>query len=113
MNIQNATSSANVSYHSPKVDEFIVDQSCYNSNNPVVENLSIAFGEATKFATTTVEFQRGDLLSMMVVFYDNLKGLRARGVVMERVRKGKYKSQPDAFPANPTSGCTPPPNWKG
>lgn len=77
----------------------------------LVNSLGTAFGDAQTFATTKVQFSRGDMLSYFVLYYDNLKGLRARGVKIERVRKGEYKSVPEAFPAM-NEGCVPPPNWQ-
>jgi hypothetical protein len=80
---------------------------------PVVQQtLGTAFGSAQDFATQTVSFVRGDLLSVQVIYYDDKRGLQARGVVMERPKtRRKRPEAPQAFPAQ--MGCTPPRGWQG
>lgn len=73
------------------------------------QSLGTAFGEATNFATRTVEFERGDLLTTLSCYYDEKRGLKQRGIKIERPTKRK-PAQPQAFPA---MGCTPPPGWQG
>ncbi len=77
----------------------------------VEQSLGTEFGQSTQFTTITVNFQRGDMLCLMSVMYDDLRGLRQRGIVMERTKKGQPQSQPQAFPGN--VGCEPPKNWRG
>lgn len=110
-----AASASNTSYSLDAMAQSAYQSVSLNSSTvvPQVQNsLGTAFGEAQTFITTTVEFQRGDMLAMMVLYYDDLKGLRARGVPIERISKKTYKTQPDAFPAVNT-GCAPPPGWRG
>lgn len=76
------------------------------------QSLGTSFGEATKFSTITVEFERGDHLATLMIYYDNERGLKSRGIVMVKPSKTKYQTQPSAFPAMET-GCPVPPNWKG
>jgi len=76
----------------------------------VQQNLGTAFGEATAFQTTTISFERGDLAAMLILYYDNLDGLRKRGIVIPR--RETIPVQPQAFPGM-TVGCEPPKNWKG
>lgn len=78
---------------------------------PVEQTLGTAFGKATEFATSTVAFERGDLASMMVLYYDDSKGLRQRGIVLAKPSRQHLSQPPQAFPA--MSGCTPPPGWRG
>ncbi len=96
-------------------DDYFFAQSVDGRGSEVqsLNSLGTAFGEAAEFATTKVEFTRGDLLSMMVLYYDEARGLKARGIQMVRPSKKKYQSTPDAFPAMAPEGCTPPPGWKG
>jgi hypothetical protein len=74
------------------------------------QNLGTGFGAATDFATQTVSFTRGDLLTVAVLYYDNLRGLRARGVPVERTGRRTYEAQPQAFPG---MNCAPPKGWQG
>jgi hypothetical protein len=76
---------------------------------PVQQSLGTAFGEQSAFATRPVSFERGTILTTISVYYDNLKGLRARGVPIER--RGRYRQQPSAFPG--LNGCELPPGWRG
>ena len=76
------------------------------------QSLGTAFGESTAFATKQVDFQRGDMICKMVMYYDNARGLKARGVRIERPSKAKYQTKPEAFPGSDT-GCKPPPFWRG
>lgn len=74
----------------------------------VQQNLGTMFGDATTFTTTMVHFERAGVICVMVLGYDDVKGLRARGISV-RQRKPQVH-QPNPFPA---SGCQPPPGWKG
>lgn len=80
-------------------------------SNPVQQSLGTAFGEAQSFATTSVEFERGDMVAMAVIYYDDLRGLKARGVPVDRKTKQKKTELANAFPG--MSGCTPPAGWRG
>jgi hypothetical protein len=76
---------------------------CPQYSDVVDQGLGTAFGQATDFATQTVAFERGDLLTTLLCYYDDKRGLKARGIVIER----PVKPIPQAFPA----GCTPPRGW--
>jgi hypothetical protein len=82
-----------------------------SANVADVNNLGTGFGAAKDFATTQVSFQRGDLQTMLVMKYDNARGLRARGIDLRAVRK-VISQEPDAFPGM-HKGCQPPPGWRG
>jgi hypothetical protein len=69
-------------------------------------NLGTAFGDATAFNTHSVAFTRGLMLGTLVLYYDNRRGLKARGVRIER----RPAAEPQAFPAG---FCAPPPGWQG
>lgn len=75
-----------------------------------VQSLGTGFGEATPFRTTTVTFQRGVALGTLLIYYDDRRGLKARGIVLERQRP--RQSTPDAFPGKRLA-CVPPPGWSG
>jgi hypothetical protein len=73
----------------------------------VTQTLGTGFGDATDFATQKVDFKRGDLLAMMAIKYDDRRGLKKRGIEVDR----PVVEQGSAFPADKT-GCAPPANWK-
>jgi hypothetical protein len=80
--------------------------------NTQVNNLGTGFGAATIFETETAQFDRGDLLGILVLYYDNARGLKARGIEVGRARVRHTAPTPEAFPGMKKS-CTPPPGWKG
>lgn len=76
-----------------------------------LNNLGTGFGEAQEFKTTTVQFERGDLQAMLVIYYDNARGLKARGIEVGRHSRTRHTATtPQAFPA---MNCQPPAGWKG
>jgi hypothetical protein len=72
-------------------------------------SLGAGFGKQTDFKTTTVTFEKDAILATLVVFYDDKKGLQARGI--EIAKPKVIKEEPNPFP-NSKLGCTPPKNWK-
>lgn len=76
-----------------------------------VNNLGTGFGQAEDFATTQVAFDRGDMLSLVTLFYDDARGLRALGIDLSRRARVRETQTPNAFPG--LSGCTPPAGWRG
>jgi len=102
-----ATSSAGWSGSGTTMNSTVDAQSFNSAGSMQQQSLGTAFGDATTFATTTVAFERGDLLVTLLCHYDERRGLRARGVKIER---RKPHPTPQAFPA---MGCQPPPGWRG
>ncbi len=82
-------------------------QTSGQSSSEPQNNLGTGFGKASDYKTTITAFQRGDLLVTMAIFYDDAKGLKARGIQLERPVV-KVKQNPDPFPAD---NCAPPPGW--
>jgi hypothetical protein len=74
------------------------------------QSVATGFGDATPFRTTTVRFQRGMALGTLLIYYDDRRGLKARGIVLERQRA--LPRTPDAFPGK-RSACVPPCGWIG
>jgi hypothetical protein len=72
-------------------------------------NIGTGFGEAQEYKTTAVQFERGDLVCMAVIYYDDSRGLKSRGISVGRGR-ARYAVQPQAFPG---MNCTPPKGWEG
>lgn len=76
-----------------------------------VQELGTGFGQETEFQTQLVSFQRGDTVALMTAYYDNARGLRARGIeVGRRSRTRHTATTPQAFPG---MNCTPPRSWQG
>lgn len=86
------------------------DASVQNAIN-TVQHLGTAFGEKQNFATTQTTFQRADMLAYLVIHYDNLRGLKARGVEVNKRVSRKITETPNPFPG--MSGCVPPKGWTG
>ncbi len=76
-----------------------------------VNNLGTGFGQAAEFKTSQVEFEKGAVLATVALFYDDARGLKARGIVIAQPSRARYQTTPNPFPAS-TVGCTPPPGWR-
>ena len=74
-----------------------------------VNNLGTGFGGSTTFNTSTTTFEQEAVIETMVMYYDDARGLKARGIVIERPTQ-RYTTTPNPFPA---MNCTPPKGWKG
>ena len=68
--------------------------------------LGTGFGEKDKFSTTEVMFKRGRQTAELLIYYDDRKGLSARGI---EFTKRPVNDLPKAF----HTGCKPPPGWRG
>jgi len=86
-------------------------------NMPIASSLGTGFGALGDYKTQEVSFNKRDPLNpdaVMVIYYDNVKGLEKRGIV---VKKKRTHTSPDAFPeytnSTTSTGCTPPRNWQG
>lgn len=69
--------------------------------------LGTGFGEAQEFNTSKTNFDRGDLLAMIVIYYDDKRGLKKMGIDVDQ----PIASSPSAFPADEV-GCNPPSGWQ-
>lgn len=79
--------------------------------NDQLFNLGVGWGDKIDHQIEVVDFQRKnktDPTALIAVYYDDLKGLQNRGIVTT----AKTDELPDPFPTY-TSGCKPPPGWKG
>ena len=88
----------------------VIGQAKLQAQVEVEQTLGTGCGAATDFETSLVKFERGDLAVMMVLYYDDSRGLKARGIQLTRPSKAKLSQQPQAFPG---MNCAPPPGWKG
>ncbi len=70
-------------------------------------SIGTGFGEEKDFATTKTTFERDSNSETMVLYYDNAKGLKARGIDLRP--KKIAPSKPNPFPLG---YCVPPKNWK-
>lgn len=75
-----------------------------------MNNLGTEFGQATEFNTTSTTFNRETAVATLALFYDDARGLKARGIVLAPPVQTRATSTPNPFPA---AGCTPPKGWKG
>ena len=98
--IRNTLRSAN-----PKV----IPTSLNNSAPDPVNNIGTGFGPAQEYRTTEVAFERGDMIAMMILYYDDARGLRARGIELGR-KTIRQVAVPQAFPQ---MACKPPEGWRG
>lgn len=73
-------------------------------SNKVEQEIGTGFGDASEFKTKTVEFERGDIVSTIVVYYDSKKNLIDKGVIKLK----KESKEPNPFPG---MGCKPPTGW--
>lgn len=73
-----------------------------------INNLGTEFGSRTDFATTSVNFENDRLLDTLVLYYDDIKGLKSRGIEVKSPAKNQ-QVVPNPFPG----GCVPPTNWRG
>lgn len=80
------------------------------ATSATVNNLGTEFGKATQFATVESTFNKDAVIDTLVLYYDDAKGLKARGIVLERPSRQQYSSTPDPFPG---MSCTPPKGWRG
>jgi hypothetical protein len=70
------------------------------------QSLGTGFGKAQEFGTHNVRFERGEVVAEMDVFYDDARGLKRRGIDVDK----PVAKRPSTFPAD-VRGCTPPPGW--
>lgn len=74
-----------------------------------VNNLGTEFGKATQFATMASTFEKDAIIDMLALYYDDARGLRARGIVLERPSRQQYSTTPEPFPG---MNCKPPKGWR-
>ena len=72
-------------------------------------NLGTEFGAATTFSTTATTFVKDTVIDTLVIYYDDARGLKGRGIVLERPIQTRSNAIPDPFPA---MNCIPPKGWK-
>lgn len=75
------------------------------------QNMGTAFGNAAEFSTCQVEFKTNKMVETLVIYYDDAKGLKARGIVLVSPNRLHYQTAPNPFPAS-SLGCKPPPGWR-
>lgn len=75
------------------------------------QNLGAGFGNATshRVVTTSFETATDKPAVLATIYYDDVAGLRARGLKIGSRRK--RMSEPNPFPAD--RGCQPPEDWQG
>jgi len=73
-----------------------------------LNNLGTGFGKPTDFQTVSTMFEKNQVLETLVMYYDDARGLKARGIEVTRERSRSLET-PDPFPG---MSCTPPKNWR-
>lgn len=79
---------------------------------PAAQNLGTGFGERTEHQVTTTYFDPATVepLCVAVIYYDDLEGLKARGIKISGEVNTGYRL-PNPFPKD--KGCEPPVGWEG
>lgn len=90
-----------------------IQTSPFSPKPETLNNLGTGFGEAATFETRAAQFERGDLLTVAILYYDNARGLKARGIQVGRPSRVRFNQAPQAFPGMQGGGCTPPAGWNG
>lgn len=73
-----------------------------------LNNLGTSFGKPTDFQTVSTSFEKDSVIETLVMYYDDARGLKARGIEVTRERTRSLET-PDPFPG---MSCTPPKNWQ-
>ena len=78
---------------------------------PATQNLGAGFGERTEHQVTSTHFDPAteEPLCVAVIYYDDLAGLRARGIKISDEQK-TIGRLPNPFPKS--DGCEPPAGWE-
>lgn len=71
-------------------------------------NLGTTWGQKVSSPVTRVNFETGELVDTIIMYYTDREGLKNLGIEFEKVVK-----LPKTFDENKQMYCTPPPNWKG
>lgn len=73
--------------------------------------LGTGFGDATDFSTQETSFVKRNSFNpdaFLALYYDSVKGLEKRGIVLDY----RTKPRPSAFPKYDSSSCIPPIGWE-
>jgi hypothetical protein len=108
-------SSSKSVFRSMSSDTATLSASATNSatSEPSVEtsfDMGAGFGQKSDFHTSTVSFDRGDILTTLVLYYDSRKNLEKRGIEIVKKEQRYLNELPQPFMG---MGCTPPPGWTG
>jgi hypothetical protein len=79
----------------------------------VEQTLGTGFGAETEHKTHNVAFDRGEMITLVALFYDDKRGLQKRGIEMVRPSQTRYATSPNPFPNRKDQGCVPPEGWTG
>ena len=76
------------------------------------QNLGTGFGDAAGHLVKETHFNPATSVpaATVVIFYDDLRGLKARGIKLSSAPKNQ--SLPNPFPGTRETGCTPPDDWQ-
>lgn len=105
---QSSVPGVTCSYTSNSISSQSLDSNTSTDTSEEMFSLGTGFGKEAEFKTTTGAFEKDKVVAMLALYYDNKKGLEARGI---QVRKPKavLNQNPNPFPGQ---GCRPPLGWK-
>jgi hypothetical protein len=113
MSAKSAASNAVSSADAAISGEGIVPGSIKANRLEVEQTLGTGFGAETEHKTHNVAFDRGEMIALIVLFYDDKRGLQKRGIEMVRPSQTRYATSPNPFPNRKDQGCVPPAGWSG
>lgn len=83
-----------------------INTSATRSAGDISATVGTGFGDATRFDTRQVDFERGEQVGVFTLYYRTAEWMRAAGIPFP----GEGVGDSSAFPAD--AGCTPPPGWR-
>jgi hypothetical protein len=73
-------------------------------------DMGAGFGQKQDFKTTSVAFERAEVLATMTVYYESRRSLEKRGIQVVKTEVRPSNDLPQAFQG---TGCRPPEGWQG
>jgi hypothetical protein len=97
--------SCNMAFEEKTIGALSIEPECS------LNNIGTGFGKKAQHNVYTVTFNKAttDPIVIATIYYDNLEGLRNRGIKISK--KNQKTNLPNPFPAD--KDCTPPPGWRG
>ena len=80
------------------------------NETPTTFEIGTGFGPKADFKTSEVQFNKGDEVATLAIYYDSKRNLEKRGIQVVRSRRTYLEDLPSPFQS---TGCTPPPGWNG
>ena len=84
MSINSSGGTFNSATIQPQAETYCAQSMSSSTASDAGGSIGTAFGPAQTFATKEVSFQRGELLATLLCYYDDRRGLKARGINLTR-----------------------------